>query len=138
MKKRLFDLKPETVTKLKENWVIILPLLVMAIAFVLSRNEYENIKNNAAYTSGLVTETKYQKGGLYKVHYQFQVGNETYKDSDLIDGCAELSNQVEGKRFSVVYNSLNPNQSTILITEEDFKRFGLPFPDSLIWVKQSC
>lgn len=138
MKKRLFKLRRETVTKLKANWVIILPLVMMAIVYVLSRNEYKDTKNNAVYTSGLVTKTKYQKGGSYEVYYQFQVGNETYKDSDLIDGCSELSNQVEGKIFCVVYNSLNPNQSAILITKEDFKRFGLPFPDSLIWVKQSC
>lgn len=138
MNKRHFNLKPETVTKLKNNWVIILPFLLLAIAYVLGRNEYENIKNNAAYTIGVVTNTNYQKGGKTKVTYRYQVGGKTYEDSDLLYGCSTLFDQVRGKNFTVIYNNLKPTQTALLLIEEDFNRFGMPFPDSLNWAKQSC
>ena len=38
------------------------------------------------------------------------------------------------KAFPVVYDSLNPNNSNMLMNDKDFIEYNIPFPDSLKWV----
>lgn len=39
-----------------------------------------------------------------------------------------------GRQFVVIYDTLNPNNESMLISPRDFKRYNIPFPDSLKWV----
>ena len=39
-----------------------------------------------------------------------------------------------GKKFKVVYDKENFENNQLLLTREDFKLFGLDYPDSLNWV----
>jgi hypothetical protein len=38
------------------------------------------------------------------------------------------------RSFPAVYVPNNPSISSLLITPDDFKKFGYDFPDSLVWI----
>lgn len=124
----------------KRNIVTVIVLIVFAIAFIWNvfiDNETENIKKNLAYAKGVVTKTKARKGS-WLVFYEFKVGNNVIKDKVVMNLCLKLSYKIEGQSFTVIYNSLKPKQSRILITERSFSRFNLTLPDSLNWTKEVC
>lgn len=51
----------------------------------------------------------------------------------------ELHRSVEfsiaGKQFPVVYDTTDIDNSQILITAKKFKKYSIPFPDSLSWIE---
>ena len=67
--------------------------------------------------------------------YRYTVANIEY--SGTYSGSKSNSYWVdyEGKYFPVVYSTINPDKSILLISPDDFDRFGIVFPDSLNWVK---
>ena len=47
-----------------------------------------------------------------------------------------FENTFLNKHFPVVYSTINPEKSIMLITPNDFINWGYEFPDSLNWVKE--
>jgi hypothetical protein len=41
-----------------------------------------------------------------------------------------------GDTLPFIYSSKNPNNNHFLATPDDFKRYNVPFPDSLYWIKE--
>lgn len=44
--------------------------------------------------------------------------------------------RLDKKNLVVVYDSLDVNNKVLLLTQDDFDKFNVAIPDSLIWLKQ--
>jgi hypothetical protein len=111
-------------------WITI-PLVLLLIIQGIFFN-YE-IKRNAVFTTGKILSYTLggKSSGTFKYEYVFKnkllEANQTigiYNRRKLFD-----------KSFPVVVSSYT-GRSEILVTPAHFKRFNLPFPDSLNWVKE--
>jgi|GEM_PF-3477012 len=69
--------------------------------------------------------------------YFFTINNKTYTNKVVI-GMNFKSNSAHylmERSLPVAYEKNNPQNSRLLIIPADFEYFGIPFPDSLQWIK---
>lgn len=108
------------------------------IALIYSSQKQKALKENHRFTVGLITSyTDAAKAFGGFLNYEFYVGQVKVTSSNRYNSINQRRSQVfVGKHFFVLYNPANPTNNHMLIFPEDFKRFGLTFPDSLQWVIQ--
>lgn len=102
------------------------------------KNNYNrNILKSPAFASGHFIEVKVNgKNGLLG-YYSFVTNDyETHGGSKKGGRLRQLGADVFKKAFPVIYNRKDPTKSEILVFPDDFSDFGLPYPDSLSWVKE--
>lgn len=122
---------------------IIVALLIGIVLLYSSRNrntKAEKIlsakKIGSAYITSLNSCTKCALTYNYVFRNNGIDYNGTSASSHHTDEYHYLGNTCLHRSFPVVYDSLHPEISKILITPTDFKKYNIPFPDSLNWVKQ--
>lgn len=108
-------------------------LIIQIIYRFVYKYEMNNCKQ--VIGSAMVYNVDYVPGrttGLW-VSYSFVVNGKTYGDrTNLGVGLADtLETLLLNRKFAVIYCDNNPNRSDILITPEYFKKYNIPFPDSL-------
>ncbi len=124
--------------KLKRRYILFFVFWAMVTfsIYMYGKIRTNQIEENKQFTYGIITDFDYVKSGAVVLKYKFLVRNKKYisKDGNLI----KESNYkyFEGKHFPVVYSKKDPNKNYILIFPYAFKASGIPFPDSLAWVKQ--
>jgi hypothetical protein len=91
-------------------------------------------KENPLFVVGVVVSIQQRKGAHPNYVYHYFVGKESYKREFC---CATYTPKFIGKKVVIVYEKNNPQNSDILLSEEDFKNYGLAFPDSLKNVKDA-
>jgi hypothetical protein len=97
-----------------------------------------SIKQDKRFTSGTVIKIKPSKGGDIVV-FEYIVSEKKFTNQDGFAGfCSDLSGQLQNHTFPVIYESGDPQNSRLLITEKSFSRFDLSLPDSLKWVLDYC
>ncbi|GAA4317769.1 hypothetical protein GCM10023143_30040 [Compostibacter hankyongensis] len=74
------------------------------------------------------------RGHVY-LEYSFHDSGKIYKGKKYEELYPGESWRFLNRDFSVLYSSKDPTQSVLLVTPNSFFMFGLPFPDSLNWVK---
>jgi hypothetical protein len=47
-----------------------------------------------------------------------------------------LRNTFQNKYFPIVFSGNHPGYNDMLILPEDYERYNLRYPDSLIWIKE--
>jgi hypothetical protein len=72
--------------------------------------------------------------------YKFSINDKDYYHSSSSYGKSDdykrLYPLVKGKTFPIIVCKTNPKDiNSLLLVPEDFKEFGLQFPDSLNWIK---
>ena len=111
-------------------------ILFVGVLFLISSCVYDEIKQNKGNgTAQIIGNEIHYRNGAYFLKYKYVIDGKTYYD--------ETSNLVRGKYlddymfkyFPIVYSTKNPEKSIILISPDDFERWGMEFPDSLNWVK---
>ncbi len=100
--------------------------------FLLFRNDGDTnlIKNGKVLNAKTLNWAVGSKS--YNLKYEFTFKNEVKVSSNAIEKIRGLKN-FENKYFPVIYED-GYGLSQILIDPADFKKYHIPFPDSLKWV----
>lgn len=117
--------------------LVFISVCILVYAFVRKNTLEKNPQLGVAVTYDYSVNGRGNAGGL-NIEYAFNLNAKKYK-ATLALTTYELSaynckNYFIGTSFPVVYDPSNPSNSLLLIRPKDFKRFGIPFPDSLNWV----
>ena len=120
--------------------VITLFILFVAVCFFISKSNEKSLKAIILKDSIIVTgqvDSFHPSGNKYSctIQYSFLLGVHTFSKESSSYKYEPLNRHLVGKTFPVIVNIRNDKYNRILILPEDFKEFGIPFPDSLQWVK---
>jgi hypothetical protein len=98
--------------------------------------EFNELLLHHSNSTGTIVECYSQRRGGIGMKYTFYANGEILDGhSGLIDITRKRCNEkFVGKTFTVLYEIGDPENNEILISPNDFKRFQLPFPDTLEWV----
>jgi hypothetical protein len=108
---------------------------IILILFIASCKNSE-IKQNKGITIGqIIGSRKDYRSNSYMLNYSYSVNNKKiFGESGRTVSQANL-NQFMSKYFPVAYSTINPEKSFLIVSPENFKNWGIQFPDSLYWVK---
>jgi hypothetical protein len=97
---------------------------------------YKEIEEHRGLTTGKIIDysTKNYRGGGFELMYEYQVNGVKYNNDNGPRITPGNWKYFKEKFFSVVYSTINPEKSIIIVYPDDFKRWGYVFPDSLDWV----
>lgn len=118
----------------------ILFLVIITLIFINGSNRsnkaVEIIKSNSKIVSGRVLGISYSVKHGYEVKYEFYFEGQFYFGAYSSSNIATLKNNINDKWFPVIFKVDDPVKNQIMIMPEDFDKFGVPFPDTLYWIKQ--
>lgn len=122
--------------KVSNFWAVLLILGAVLVYYQYKAKKFKaQILANKAISVGKIISCQYSNRLNYVVDYSFQTkSNET--EFGYVNGTVyrDLRNIIVGKTFPLVYDSLNPKTNAILIFPKSFRKYEVPFPDSLRWV----
>ncbi|PIQ15611.1 MAG: hypothetical protein COW67_07560 [Flavobacteriales bacterium CG18_big_fil_WC_8_21_14_2_50_32_9] len=97
-------------------------------------SDYEEILDNKAFTKGVIVDMKYASVSTDKISYQYEINGIKYKqitEMGYTIPCKEKKgdyNSCIGKVYTVIYSSLNPEKSDILINARSYEIYHLKIP----------
>lgn len=116
---------------------IIYAFLIGLFIFFLIRSWYKKedlLKHKHQSIAKIIGYKISYRGGLNLI-YVFKVDGRQYKS---FDGEPDIGGRngvfFLNKYFPVIYNYNNPGNNKLLLNPIEFKRYDIPFPDSLNWV----
>lgn len=90
---------------------------------------------NAVFTKGRIIECNgISKRYAASIHYKYAIADSIYTGTKTYEINKYKCKELVGKEFTIAYNRTDISSSEILITEQDYSRFYLDYPDSLSWV----
>jgi len=96
----------------------------------------DEIKENKGITTAQITSSnKDYREWAFFLYYTYKVDGIVYKGHSSQKISGKNLDDFMNRYFPLVYSTKNPGKSILLITPNDFNRWGMQFPDSLIWVK---
>jgi len=119
--------------------VVIITLLIL---YMMSgekdhRDFVNKIKEAPLFTYGFVLRySNYKVKYALMIDYQTTIETTFYSDHRGCGQCFNLAPQLFTHPFPVIYNKNDKSLHRILIVPDDFKEFGIPYPDSLNWVRE--
>jgi hypothetical protein len=122
---------------MKAKAIIISGLLLLFFIFDYNyRRKQLILKQNAQKTIGkIVNSTSGYRGGV-EIDYEFVLNGNLYTGGTKILVSNKHANAFIGKHFPVVYDSINPKNSMMLIMPSEYEMFNFLYPDSLEWVRR--
>lgn len=120
--------------------IFISMLLFIFIARLRYYSEEKDLAQKYEIAIGKITYFGYSAGSATgSPEYTFNLNNhkivESFKQNVF---CRRLSNEderiIKSIKFPVIYSPSNPDVSRILLKRSDFKKYEVPFPDSLKYV----
>ncbi len=119
-------------------WILILP---MGIFFVYAYWKRMQLVNDNVITVGIVVgcKSRHRGGGGNIIYFQYRINGKDYIESDITDDVTLnlCNNKMINRRIPIVYTKDDYSLAHILLTREAFVNVGLPFPDSLSWLKEA-
>lgn len=118
---------------------IVLTLFTLLIIYINFRNYRDNtsIKKNLKTGSAIITSHATNgKGSSGWFYYEFSYKGILYKESTSDRGIRRTTDVKErfiGSSLIVVFDSLNPDRSRMLIEEKDYKEYNLTMPVDVKW-----
>lgn len=115
--------------------IIIIVIIISGIFSAFGKSgDLKKIKANPVQTTATVVEsdrlTEYNTNGCW-IYYEYSVDGKTYKHCQKYHGWKKEDNYFLNQTFPLVYCESNPDLSSLLIIEDEFKEFNLVQPDSL-------
>ncbi|RAJ06718.1 hypothetical protein LX64_01845 [Chitinophaga skermanii] len=113
---------------------VILGLLILIFK---SYNDSNDLLQNYILTEGTVLSfTIAAKGSSNTVKYEYKVDGIFYEGYNAYPEISRSQGSIiVGKKFPVAFLKKDNKISHILISTKDFRNFSIPFPDSLLWIK---
>ncbi len=125
--------------KNRRSLIIFLAVVVIFTALgIQGWKEWRALRSNYRQTTGTITKYVDQfgrAGGTYRFTFYVK-GHRIESSSGTTKVAKNRAYLLVGKTFPVFYNPVNPKNNKLLIFPADFEQFGLPFPDSLEWVRE--
>lgn len=95
----------------------------------------KDLIENKTFSICKITSVKhyYKSDELFTFQYiinQKQYTGE-YKSSKF---STAIYDEIKGKFLPIVYSRIDPKNCRLLLSRDDFERFNLPYPDSLLWI----
>jgi hypothetical protein len=120
--------------KLKEDVIpglgIISVILVLFIyAYFDNKSKKENLMKNYEFTNALIIGYEGGGKGIGGFSYYFFIDSIRYEGQYAINSAN--TNHYTGKSFQVAYSPKDPNNSQLILTNKDYEKFGLSYPDTL-------
>lgn len=113
------------------------PFIYLLTILILFSCDYKEIEKNKEITFGIINDySKHYRSYAFSPNYSYIVNGVEYKGVSYHVFNLNYWDAYNGKSFPIVYSSINPQKSIMLITPHDFKRWEMEFPDSLNWVKK--
>ncbi|MBP6732470.1 MAG: hypothetical protein KA149_10450 [Chitinophagales bacterium] len=117
-------------------WAIGL-FIFIAGSIIYGRIGNEEMKANKIVTQGVVNQAHHTGSVGIALWYEYKVDGKRIGGSNSFACFSPFIGELFiGKSFPVVYNYKKPESSNLLLTKRDFERFGLEYPDSLLWVEE--
>lgn len=122
--------------------IVVLALCLPFIYSIIKANQFTNgILKNPSIAHGQVNGFSKAYKRTDAINYTFSFEGRTYQSYSSSNGSADdyekLFPYINGRTFPVLFSKNDPEHySLMLIVPEDFKEFGISFPDSLNWVKR--
>jgi len=91
----------------------------------------KELKKNGILLNAVITDIKPAYRGSPSYEYRFSFGGKFHSEVDAV-GIKKLNSFI-GKSFPIIFSPKTEN-SELLMTSEDFKKFDINFPDSLMWI----
>ena len=113
--------------------VIFLCCFVLFAASYTIFSKYDLLYNGKLITGTVVEISSHSKSLMRDLVFVYLDKDEQKKSSTSYD--LKQPNQFIGKSFPVIISTLT-GQTELLVTPNQFKKYRLPFPDSLKWVLQ--
>lgn len=120
----------------KEDIVGVSLFIIFLVVFGLWYNnkEEKKYKTKGVLTIGTVIKVEDDYKKVPSIYYIFNIGYTSFTGRcPYPEFKANIEDELKNKSFPVIYIIDNPKESEILLSRTKFKRFGLPFPDSLSW-----
>lgn len=121
-KNKLVDILP--------SFGIILAILTLFI-FTYFENENKNKELMNKYEISTATITRYEGGGkgIGSFYYYYFINNVRYEGKYIVN--SKNTNYYINKRFQVAYSVQDPSNSQLILTNHDYEKFNLYYPDTL-------
>ncbi len=111
--------------------VIFLCCFILFAASYTSISKYDLIYNGKLITGTVVDISNHSKSSLEDLVFNYMSDGKQKKSSTSLS--IKQPNQLIGKSFPVIISTVT-GQTELLVTPMQFKKYRLPFPDSLKWV----
>jgi hypothetical protein len=114
---------------------LVLCVIVLSIVTFVGRSKVNTIKKKMSIGNCYVYKVADGYRGWTDVYYSMDIAGKTFKGSTTLGISLGSDSFFSSRWYPIVYNADDPEQNWILIEPRDFKKFKIPFPDSLDWVK---
>ncbi len=123
----------------KENAVQGLIIFLFGLLVVIIINAFIikfDYRKNGKYGIAEIYDFHVLANSSHSVCYKFLANNQQHSSCEFeVVSNSKLRLMLIGKKFPVIYNPEEPEESVILITKYDFEHYNLDYPDSLKWVE---
>jgi hypothetical protein len=118
-------------------WIVVGFILVFAyfISYLNNTRNVQVITKSPSFSIARITSFRYEKGKALLAEYNFDVNGKSFTSAKGDGRFEKIGNFILHRSFPVIYNSIDPNKSAVLIFKSDFEKFNIAFPDSLMWVE---
>ena len=117
-------------------------MLMCGVIYYSYQDKTNQILAHKGFTHGEILASYHAyKSPKYVFEYDYKIHGAAYMGEQLISE-GLMKDSLLNNTFPVVYdttakrNRYTPFPAYLLITPDDFKKFNMPFPDSLKWVKK--
>jgi len=133
----LIDKDDDVFTRIvKYSSIIVISVLVLYMIYrgVNQKNDFDEIMGNMAFSTGVIIEFKYATATMDRIVYEYEVDGIKYQQSTRMGytiPCKGKNGNYSsciGKVYTVVYSSLNPEKSDILINARSYEIYNLKKP----------
>lgn len=113
-------------------------LIVIILALVFREYYNDEIKYRRAITNAYITRvSKTSKPVRIRLEYFYVSKSDTqkaYSDVEQYNNLEEMK-KLEGRSLIAIYDSAEVRSNRLLLTQDDFDRYEVWYPDSLYWLK---
>lgn len=124
-------------TTVKDLWKILAMLIIICVIILwLNKASQVNYARYKIAENAVVADvSQIAKSVGASVRYSFSVNRHNFEHSVGVFSLSPASpDRFIGRSFPVAYDTIDPSNSIILLTPQDFSIFHLQYPDSLKWV----
>lgn len=119
--------------KIVKHIIISIAGLGFLISLFIWKSGQQNLNQRQKISIGTIESiSPSPKIGNY-CNYYFDVLEKRYSGSVKLFSKEEVCDQLLGKKFPVIYDSLDVQNNHILILKEHFRKYEMVYPDSLVW-----